>query len=225
MCHDATVRRLGAVAAVVAVLLGGACSVSSSYRASSSAEGAGASGPGPTGPEGSDCLELVRHATSATLSASSLTLAEDAWRERPASSTVTGGGAAVITYQAPDRFHIAPVQPVGGRRAPVEQIFIGPHAWQGSARAGWVAYHSRQPTDPLRWLRVPGSARRARWSEGACTFAATVSQGEVVGRVGLDGAGRIATLTMTLTSAGSTIQMGYRVTRVGSSPRVLAPRT
>ncbi len=49
----------------------------------------------------------LHKAGSATLAAPSFTVDQTTWREHPASSTVSGGGAAVITYTAPDRFHDA----------------------------------------------------------------------------------------------------------------------
>jgi hypothetical protein len=88
-----------------------------------------------------------------------------------------------------------------------------------------VAFHAEHPSDPLYWLKVPSAARGALWVDDYCTFRANVSQGQVVGRVGIDQAGRITTLALTLTSEKWTIQMGYRFSHVGSSPRVLAPRT
>jgi hypothetical protein len=221
VCHDADVRRLGAVAAIVAVLLAGACAGSSSHRTTS--PGVAGAGPGPTGPAGSDCFQLLHRATEATLGASSFTVAQDAWDEHGAGAKVPGGGAAVLTYQAPNRIRVTPVVPAGSRRVPVEQIYIGRRAWQGSAQSGWVAFHTQHPSDPLYWLKVPSAAEGARWVDGYCSFTAKVPQGRVVGRVGIDQAGRITTLALTLTSDKWTIQMGYRFSHVGSSPRVLAP--
>jgi hypothetical protein len=229
VCHDASVRRLGAVAAVAVLLVAGACGGSDRHAASSTSTSVplpAASGVwrgGTSGPDGQDCLGALRRAGSATLAATSFTVAQDAWREQPASSTVSGGGAAVITYSAPDRFHVRPSSPTRAGQGPLEQIFVGPHAWQGSTRSGWVAYTTHAPTDPIRWLRVPGDATRARWSGGWCTFVADVEEGTVTGQVGLDPSGHLARLQMTLTTGSDTIAMGYRVSRLGSSPPVVAP--
>jgi hypothetical protein len=222
VCHDADVRRLGAAAAVAAVLLGGACS-GSSRPGTSTSTALGVWRGGPSGQEGSGCLHTLHRAGAATLAAGSFTVAQDAWREQPASSTVSGGGAAVITYSAPDRFHVRPASVTRSRRIPVEQIFIGPQAWQGSARAGWSAYTTDRPTDPVRWLRVPAAATRATWAGGWCAFSADVKEGSVTGKAGLDWSGHLADVTMTLRTSSGSIQMSYRVSRVGSSPRVVAP--
>ena len=129
-----------------------------------------------------------------------------------------------MIYQAPNRFHVLPVTAASTQRPAVEQIVIGANSWQGSARAGWVAFHTRRPTDPLYWLETPVSSHQARWTGGSCTFRATVAEGEVVGRAGFDRGGRIVTLALTLMAGRSTIQMGYRISRIGSSPPVVAPR-
>ena len=177
---------------------------------------------GTTGRVGSDCTTTLRRAAASTLAARNLTLDQSAWRERPAGATVSGGGAAVITYEAPDRYHVVPTT-ASSRGAPVEQILIGRRSWQGSASSGWVRYTTLQPTDPLRWLRVPGVATRASWSGDSCVFTATVPEGTVRGRAQLDAEGRLLTLTMTLVSQGHTIEMAYRVSDVGSSPRIDTP--
>ena len=216
--------RTGVVALALALLLAltsgaVACSGSSAKQAT----GSTVDRLRPPGPEGSGCLELLHDATAATLAARSLTVDQDAWQERPAGATLSGGGAAVITYQAPNRFHVVPVVAGATGRAGVEQIFVGSQAWQGSAASGWVAYHSRQEVDPLHWLRVPGSATEAGWSRDSCAFSGRVPEGGVAGRAQVDRSGHLATLTMTVTTGRGTVTMTYRVSRVGSSAPVAAP--
>jgi hypothetical protein len=205
-------------ACVLALVVASGCS--RAHPSGSAAPGAVA--PGPTGSAGSDCVAILRRATSSTLGARSLTVDQSAWREHPAGSTVSGGGAAVITYQAPDRYHVVPTT-TSNRGAPIEQVLIGRRWWQGSAATGWARYTTHQPTDPLRWLRVPARANRASWSGDACAFTATVPEGTIRGRAQVDARGHLLTLTMTLVSHGHTIEMAYDVSRVGSSPGIGTP--
>ncbi|HVN49976.1 MAG TPA: hypothetical protein VMT43_01015 [Acidimicrobiales bacterium] len=206
---------------LTAVLLVAGCTGSTSHGPSSATTSIAL---GPTGPEGTDCLTRLHRATVSTLGAPSLTLVQAAWHEQPAGATVSGGGAAVVTYQAPDRYHVVPATG-SGHASPVEQLFVGRRAWQGSARDGWVRYTSHHPSDPLRWLRVPARATRASWAGDSCTFSATVPEGAVRGRAQIDADGHLLTLDMTLTAQGHTIRMAYRVEAVGSSPPITTPRT
>jgi hypothetical protein len=220
----APARRSGAVVpsivALLALTIVAGCSGSSAHR--TSARSATTVALGPTGPAGSDCLTRLRRAGAATLAARSLTLDQAAWREHPAGATVSGGGAAVITYQAPNRYHVVPTGSTHG--AAIEQTVIGGRAWQGSASAGWVRYTTHQPIDPLRWLRIPGRAAGASWSGDACAFTAKVAEGTIRGRAQIDAHGHLLAVTMTLVSHGHTIEMVYRVSRVGSSPTIDTPR-
>jgi hypothetical protein len=178
---------------------------------------------GTTAASGTGCISALTRATRATLAASSLTVTQDPWRERPVDPAVAGGASEVITYQAPDRYHVVPRPAAGGGRPLPEQIFVGHRAWQGSSRTGWVEYTTAQPPDVLRWLAVPGTARVATWTGSRCAFSAKVAEGRVSGQAAVDG-GTISSLTMTLEAGRSTIDMSYGVTRVGASPPVGPPR-
>ncbi len=206
-------------AMLMAALLVAGCSGSGG-----SSHGPAAASTGATATSGRDCLSTLHRATAATLAASSLTLTEDPWRERPADPTVTGGGSVVVTYQAPDRSHAVPRRPAGMHAPVVEQITIGRRGWEGSDASGWVAYSTPRAPDVLAWLRVPAVARRATSAGSGCAFTATVAQGRVVGQATFD-RGTISSLVMTLTTHLATIDMSYHVTRVGTTPAIHPPHT
>jgi hypothetical protein len=174
-----------------------------------------------THPSGTGCRDELIRAARSTLSAPSFTVDQSPWREHLDGPTVAGGGAATISFQAPDRERVVPSAVSG--RTPPEVIVIGRRWWQGSTSLGWAAFTTRTPSDPLAWLRPPLRATAATWDATACHFTARVAQGQVSGEATLS-AGRMTALSMRLRDGGTTIDMAYRITRIGSSPPVTAPR-
>jgi hypothetical protein len=171
-------------------------------------------------PQGSDCRKELTSATRRVLDASGFTVVQDPWRESGHGPTVSGGGAATITFQSPDREHVVPAST--GRGAVVELVVIGRTWWEGSARQGWARFTTHAPSDPLDWLAVPERTSHATWDGAVCRFTATSRYGSVVGGASLSGP-YLSELAMTLHDRAMTIKMHYRVSDVGSSPPVSAP--
>jgi hypothetical protein len=206
------------VLAIALVMVGACARHASADRSSASDRAANASGV--THPAGSDCRATMVSAVWHTLSAPSYTVEQSPWREHLAGPTVGGGGAAVIYHQAPDRERVVPR--TNGSQPAIETVVVGRRWWQGSARAGWAAFTTRTPSDPLAWLQVPLSAPKASWQGSVCSFDATLPQGHVQGSVRIE-SGQMTGLTMRLRDRGTTIDMAYAIARIGSSPPVTTP--